>query len=327
MSAPEHSYARLLPDLILAAIEAQGFACNGHLLALNSYENRVYQIGLEDGGFVIAKFYRPERWSNEAILEEHAFALELAEHEIPIVAPLSIAGRTLLEYEGFRLALFPRRGGRWPELDDPDNLLWLGRYLGRLHRVGQARPFVHRPTLDINSFGRRSMDYLLEHHFIPDHLMTAYQTLARDLLEQIEQAYQRAGAITLIRTHGDCHPGNILWREDGPQIVDLDDCRMAPAIQDLWMLISGERRDQAMALSELLEGYQEFAEFDPRELHLVEALRTLRLMHYAAWLARRSQDPAFQQAFPWFYHDRYWEEHILTLREQLAALNEPPLQV
>ncbi len=327
MTELEHAYANLTPDLILNAIEMLGYTCNGHLLALNSYENRVYQIGLEDGGFIIAKFYRPGRWSNEAILEEHAFSLELLEHEIPIVAPMEHKGATLHEYDHYRFALFPRRGGRWPELDNPDNLLWLGRYLGRLHRVGQAKPFTHRPTLDINSFGTESVQFLLEKQFIPNHLIPAYESLSRDLLTQIQAAYQRAGKFRLIRTHGDCHPGNILWREDGPQFVDLDDCRMAPAVQDIWMLLSGERRDQALALSEIIEGYNEFADFNPAELHIIEALRTLRLMHYAAWLARRSDDPAFQQAFPWFYSDKYWEEHILNLREQSAALNEQPLSI
>lgn len=323
----EHSYARLTPDLILAAVEHYGYACNGHLLALNSYENRVYQIGLEDGAFLVAKFYRPERWSDEAILEEHAFAQELVDHQIPVVAPLSQQGETLHEQAGFRFAIFPRRGGRWPELDDPDKLLWLGRYLGRLHRVAQSQPFLHRPALTIDSFGTQSVEYLLTRDFLPGHLLPAYETLCRDLLEQIASAYQRAGQIKLIRTHGDCHPGNILWTDHGPHFVDLDDCRMAPAIQDLWMLLSGNHQEQSKALNEILEGYREFSDFDARELHLIEALRTLRMMHYAAWLARRRDDPAFQQAFPWFGTDKYWEEHILSLREQAAALNEPTLSI
>ncbi|WJW75811.1 serine/threonine protein kinase [Thiohalobacter sp. IOR34] len=328
MDDASHVYAGLTPDLILDAVEAQGQRCSGHLLALNSYENRVYQIGLEAGGFLVAKFYRPGRWSDAAILEEHAFSRELAERDIPVVQPLTdAAGVTLFRHQGFRFALYPRQGGRWPNLDDLDNLLRLGRLLGRIHAVGAMRPFSHRPRLDPESFGVASVDYLLGEGLLPAHIELAYRTLTADLLQQIESAYARAGEIRLIRLHGDCHPGNILWTDDGPHFVDLDDCRSGPAIQDLWMLLSGERREMAAALSELLEGYQEFHDFDYRELQLIEALRTLRMIHYAAWLARRRDDPAFQQAFPWFGSDRYWEEHILALREQAAALNEPPLNV
>lgn len=319
-------YQSLSPDCILDAIEDTGLRCNGHLHALNSYENRVYQIGVEEGGYVVAKFYRPLRWSDEAIREEHAFAWELAEHEIPVVAPLRDAhGETLHHHEGFRFALYPRRGGRWPELDDPDNLIWIGRFIGRIHAIGAIRPFVHRPTLGIEDYGDESCRYLLEHGFVPRELQLAYRTLAEDVLRQVRTCYARAGEIRLIRLHGDCHPGNILWTDDGPHFVDFDDCRMGPAVQDVWMLLSGERPDMTAQLAEILDGYNEFANFDARELHLVEALRTLRMMHYSAWLARRWDDPAFKQTFTWFNTQRYWEEHILALREQAALLDEPPL--
>jgi len=323
-----HPYEALTPDVVLTALEQAGFPCDGRLLALNSYENRVYQVGIEDASPVIVKFYRPGRWSDEAILEEHAFALELAEHEIPLVAPMADAqGRTLLEHAGYRFAVFLRRGGHWPELDNADNRLWLGRFIGRIHAVGAARGFRHRPTLTIESFGDASLSYLQEHGFIPSHLRAAYDSLVPDLLAQVRAAFARAGTVATLRLHGDCHPGNILWTDAGPHFVDLDDARMGPAVQDLWMLLSGERDERTIQLGDLLEGYEEFRDFDPRELHLVEALRTLRLLHYSAWLARRWDDPAFPRSFPWFNTDRYWEEQVLTLREQAAALDEPPLSV
>ncbi|HHM04455.1 MAG TPA: serine/threonine protein kinase [Gammaproteobacteria bacterium] len=319
-------YQSLSPDRILDAVESTGARCDGRLLALNSYENRVYQVGTEDGPPLIAKFYRPGRWPNEAILEEHAFALELAAREIPVVPPLrNEAGITLHEFDHHRLALYPRQGGRWPELDKPGKLLWLGRFLGRIHAVGAIAPFQHRPTLTIEDFGDASCHYLLENGFIPAELTLAYRTLAEDVLKQVRACWERAGPVSLIRLHGDCHGGNILWSGAGPHFVDLDDARMGPAVQDLWMLLSGERRDMTMQLSELLEGYNDFFDFNPRELALIEALRTLRLLHYAAWLARRWKDPAFKQAFPWFNSPRYWEEQILALREQAAAMDELPL--
>ena len=319
-------YQDLGPDRILDAVESTGLHCNGHLHALNSYENRVYQIGVEEGGYIVAKFYRPGHWSDEAIREEHAFALELAGHEIPVVPPLRDArGETLHHHEGFRFAIYPRRGGRWPELDNPDNLVWLGRFIGRIHAVGAVRPFQHRPTLSIEHDGDESYRYVLERGFVPRELQLPYRTLAEDVLKQVCACYQRAGDVKHIRLHGDCHPGNILWTDDGPHFVDFDDCRMGPAIQDLWMLLSGERSDMTAQLTEVLDGYSEFYDFHPRELNLVEALRTLRMLHYSAWLARRWEDPAFKQAFTWFNTQRYWEEQILALREQAALLDEPPL--
>ncbi len=321
-------YADLSPDLILDAVESKGYVSSGHLLALNSYENRVYQIGLEDSRYLVAKFYRPGRWVDAAILEEHAFAHELVEAEIPLVAPLADDhGDTLFAHAGFRFALYPRRGGRWPDLDNPEHLEWLGRYLGRIHAVGSVQPFTHRPTLDANSLGTQSYRYLLEGGFIPTHIELAYRTLAEDLLTAIDAAYQRAADIAHIRLHGDCHPGNILWTDEGPHFVDLDDCRTGPAVQDMWMLLSGDRQEMGLQLSEIVAGYELFRDFDRRELLLIEALRTLRMLHYAAWLARRWEDPAFPQAFPWFNTSRYWEQHVLQLREQAAAMQEPTLVI
>jgi len=320
-------YSGLTPDTLLDAVEDCGYRTDGRFLALNSYENRVYQVGLEDEAPVIAKIYRPGRWSNEAILEEHDFALELANEEIPVVAPLSIDGSTLHDWQGYRLALYPRQGGHWPELNTREEREWMGRFIARMHAVGSTRPFEHRPVLDIDSFGHQSRSYLLEQGYIPAHIETAYQTLSHDLLQQISSIFESAGNITQLRLHGDCHPGNILWTQQGPHFVDLDDCRSGPAIQDLWMLISGDRHEMQSLLIDIIEGYIQFQDFDERELQLIEPLRTLRIIHYAAWLARRWQDPAFPRAFPWFNTDRYWEEHILALREQASLLNEPALVI
>lgn len=323
-----HPYERLTPDTVLDAVESLGFRCDGRMLALNSYENRVYQVGIEDGAPLVAKFYRPERWSDEAIYEEHDFSFELAEREIPVVAPLrDEQGESLHRFAQFRFALFPRRGGRWPELDDPDNRLWLGRFLGRIHAVGAIRPFAHRPTLTIEEFGDEAYQWLLTHGFIPAYLELSYRTLLEDILKQVRVCFERAGTFTAIRLHGDCHPGNILWTDSGPHFVDLDDSRMGPAVQDLWMLLSGDRREMTEQLSDLLEGYEEFHPFRLAELQLIEPLRTLRMIHYAAWLARRWDDPAFPQAFPWFNTSRYWEEQVLALREQAAKLDEAPLSL
>lgn len=320
-------YSELTPDTLLDAVEDCGYRTDGCFLALNSYENRVYQVGLEDATPLIAKIYRPGRWSNEAILEEHGFTRELADEEIPVVAPLTINGSTLHHWQGYRLALYPRQGGHWPELNTQEKREWMGRFIARMHAVGSTRPFTHRPLLDIDSFGHQSRSYLLEQDFIPGHIETAYQTLSQDLLKQIETLFASAGNIKQLRLHGDCHPGNILWTEQGPHFVDLDDCRTGPAMQDLWMLLSGDRHEMQSQLIDIIEGYIQFYEFDERELQLIEPLRTLRIMHYAAWLARRWHDPAFPRAFPWFNTDRYWEEHILALREQASLLNEPALVI
>ena len=322
-----HPYDRLTPDLVIDAVESTGCLSDARLLALNSYENRVYQVGIEDDVPLIAKFYRPERWSDAQILEEHAFSLELQAAEISVVAPaIDSAGNTLHEYAGFRFALFPRRGGYPPELDNFDNLLVLGRTLGRIHAVGRAGAFVNRQQICVDRMLADNRDFLLA-GFIPRDLVPAYESLTADLHRAVQLLYSEVGEGDLIRVHGDCHVGNILWRDDTAHFVDLDDCCTAPAIQDLWMFLSGDRQYRQLQISELVEGYSEFCDFDPRQLRWIEALRTLRLVNYAAWLARRWEDPAFPHSFTWFNTERYWAEHILELREQLSALQEEPLQL
>jgi Ser/Thr protein kinase RdoA (MazF antagonist) len=269
--------------------------------------------------------YPPERWADEAILEEHQFTLELAAQEIPVVAPIVDAnGKTLHEHAGFRFALFPSHGGRAPDLDNPEHLEWMGRFVGRIH---SDKPFLHRPQLTVQRFAVDTAKFLLEHHFIPESLRKNYTKVIDELLQGIHAAYDRAGKLSMIRLHGDCHPGNILWTDAGPHFVDFDDTLMGPAIQDLWMWVSGDRGEMALQMSTIIEGYEDFREFNRRELHLVESLRSLRLIHYAAWLARRWQDPAFPLNFPWFNSERYWEEHILTLKEQILAVDQPPLSI
>lgn len=323
-----HPYQRLTPERVLDAVESVGIRTDARILALNSYENRVYQVGVEDGPPVIVKFYRPQRWTREQILEEHAFATELADLEIPVVPPLPLDGKeTLYDFDGFSFAVFERLAGRAPDLDDPDNLVVLGRFIGRVHLVGATRPFKHRGGLTVERLAIESREYLLGNHFIPDSLIRAYDTLSHDLIGRLQAVFDRNKGTRLQRIHGDCHPGNVLWRTDAPHFVDFDDTMTGPAIQDLWMLMSGERDQRQGQLLELIEGYNEFNDFNPRELDLIEALRTLRIMHYSAWLARRWEDPAFPKSFPWFNTERYWAEHILELREQMAALDEPPLRL
>jgi Ser/Thr protein kinase RdoA (MazF antagonist) len=326
VNTPSPPYQDLTPDRILNAVESLGLRCDGRLLALNSYENRVYQVGVEESAPVIAKFYRPLRWTDEAILEEHRFTLELAEREIPVVAPLvDKTGRTLHEFEGFRFTISPRQPGRAPELDDPDTLEWMGRFIGRIHAVGAIEPFVHRPTITIATFGVEPYRYIIANGFIPPDLEAAYISTVEDALQRVQVAFARAEPVTLIRLHGDCHPGNVLWSDAGPHFVDFDDCRMGPAVQDIWMLLSGDRAAMTRQLSDVMEGYREFHDFNPRELLLMEALRTLRLIHYSGWLAQRWSDPAFPASFPWFNTQRYWQDQILALREQAALMDEPPL--
>ena len=324
-NAPQPPYAGLTPDCVLDALDGVGIRGDGRLIALNSYENRVYQVWREDEPPVVAKFYRPARWSDEQILEEHALVNELAEHEVPAVPPIAIDGRTLFEFAGFRFAVFERHGGRAPELDRPATLEHLGRFIARLHTVGATRPFVHRPALTVAAFGDESREYLLAHAFVPADLRDAWTAAADLALEQVRRIMTAVGSVATLRLHGDCHGGNVLWTDDGPHFVDFDDCRMGPAMQDLWMLLSGDRAAMNAQLLDVMEGYREFHDFDPRELHLIEPLRTLRMIHYSAWLARRWDDPAFPASFPWFNTQHYWQDQILALREQAALLDEPPL--
>jgi Ser/Thr protein kinase RdoA (MazF antagonist) len=303
------------------------------MLGLNSYENRVYQIYLDKAedtpgpDSVVAKFYRPNRWTDAQIAEEHDFVQELAARELPVVAASNIKGKTLNVFAGFRFAVYPRRGGRAPELEDRETLAWMGRFIGRIHAVGALKSFAERPDLDIETFGDEPRDWLLDNRFIPEDLEEAWTRSVDLALAGVENCYERAGDVAYLRLHGDCHAGNVLWTDDGPHFVDFDDARMGPAVQDLWMLLSGNRASMTTQLTDVLSGYGDFYEFDPRELHLIEALRTLRLIHYSAWLARRWHDPAFPAAFPWFNTQRYWQDRILELKEQIALMDEAPLRI
>jgi len=327
-TASKDSFAALSPDLIIEAIESDDkLLCDGRLLALNSYENRVYRVGIEDGEPLIAKFYRPGRWTEEQINEEHEFALELAAADIPVVAPLATdSGDTLRKQGEFYFALYPMRGGRSPELDNPDQLQIIGRFIGRLHKVSETAQFNHRSVVDSQTLGRESSEYLTSNNRLPPELATAYTSLINDLLSKVEARFDACKQVESIRLHGDFHPGNILWRDETPHIVDLDDARTGPAVQDIWLFLSGDRQYQQARLADLLDGYTMFRDFDPAELGLVEALRTLRIIHYAAWLDKRREEPAFQQAFPWLESNRYWDDHILSLKEQSSALDEAPLR-
>ncbi|WP_075179610.1 serine/threonine protein kinase [Neptunomonas phycophila] len=327
MSDNKQPFYELKPNTVIDAVESIGYLSDGRIMALNSYENRVYQVGIDESEPLIAKFYRPQRWTDEQIGEEHRFMAQLVEQDLSVVAPIkSDTGQTLFSYDDYRFSLFVRKGGRAPELEDPEHLFQLGNTLGRIHLAGQAEPFKHRPTLDIQSYGIDSTDFI-SRELIPASLKAAYDSLTSDLLREIDAAFKRAGDVVYQRVHGDCHGGNILWRDDMPHFVDFDDARMAPAIQDLWMLLTGDRHQQELQLGEVIDGYNEFASFNPRELHLVEALRTLRMMNYAAWIGRRWEDPAFPMSFPWFNTERYWGEHLLELKEQFAKLQEPVLKL
>ena len=323
-----HPYDNLTPGCILDAVETTGLRCDGRLLALNSYENRVYQVGIEDAEPVIAKFYRPGRWTPATIREEHAFALELAAREVPVVAPLvDQQGETLHQHEGFLFAVYPRAGGRAPDLEQRDTLVRIGRFVARIHEVGRGGQFRERPLLDPVTQAEEARRDVLASGYLPPELEPAYRGLGEDLIARMARIQDAVGPVARTRLHGDTHPGNILWTEAGPHFVDLDDTCTGPAMQDLWMFLSGEPPEMAWQLRALLEGYETFVPFDRRELALIGPLRALRMMRHAAWLARRADDPAFVQGFPAFYTPRYWEDHILTLREQAAALDEPALQL
>jgi Ser/Thr protein kinase RdoA (MazF antagonist) len=309
-------YAGLTPDLVLDAVGACGLWPDGRLLALNSYENRVWQVGIEDAAPVIAKFYRPDRWSDAAILEEHAFAQELAADDVPVVAPLVFGGRSLLRHGGFRYALAPRHGGRAPALESREQLEWLGRLLARLHAVGSRRPFAQRGTLDRATLITQPMQAVLASPLLPAHLHVAYRSAAQRLDTAVAARFDAVGTVRALRLHGDCHPGNILWTDAGPHFVDLDDARMGPAMQDLWMLASDDA-----ALRALLDGYTQLRDFNHAELALVPALRAMRQLHYAGWIAQRWHDPAFPAAFPFAAEARWWDEHIADLHELADALD------
>ncbi|MDB5941597.1 MAG: hypothetical protein JWQ13_1163 [Ramlibacter sp.] len=324
-----HPYEHLTPDVVLDALSSVGLHGDGRLLGLSSYENRVYQIQLEDAfegnDSVVAKFYRPGRWNEQQILEEHGFAAQLMAAEIPAVGPLLLDGRSLNQHAGFRFSVSPRRGGRRPELDDFEVLEWIGRFLARIHTVGAGQSFAARPQLDVQTFAIEPRDWLLANDAIPLDVQGPWLKHCNAAIEMISSMLE-ANPARRIRLHGDCHPGNILWTPDqGPHFVDLDDTCTGPAVQDLWMLLSGERRDRNQQLGALLDGYEQFREFDRRELVLIEPLRTLRLIHYSAWLARRWDDPAFPPTFPWFGSSDYWQGQVQMLQEQLEAMAEPPL--
>jgi Ser/Thr protein kinase RdoA (MazF antagonist) len=340
-----HAFESLTPDVVMDALASVGLYGDGRQLALSSYENRVYQLHLEDGPAVVAKFYRPARWSEAQILEEHAFSKELMDAEIPVVGPRVLHGSTLHHFAGFAFSVSPSRGGRPPELDDPDVLEWIGRFLARIHTVGAAKPFAHRPALNLQSFAIDSREWLLANDKVPLDVQSAWAKTSQKAIEAIAAHPCLAGTggaqdpyaepIKLIRLHGDCHPGNILWTPlespasagPGPHFVDLDDARSGPAVQDLWMLLSGDRQQRSRQLGTLVDGYEQFREFDRRELALIEPLRTLRLIHYSAWLARRWEDPTFPINFPWFGSSDYWRGQVQMLEEQLEAMQEAPLVV
>ena len=322
----EHYYSTLSPDMVMDAIESLGFHCDARILELNSYENRVFQIGVEDASPVIGKFYRNNRWDDATIIEEHEFTQELCDEELSVVPPMIVNGATLHQFGKFRFSLYERRGGRAPALDNLDSLEVLGRAIGRIHSVSGRKPFQHRPELDVASYGHASRTFLLENNWITPDLLPAYESVSAELLTNIDRIFGEI-EYTSIRLHGDCHPGNVLVREDIPHFVDFDDARSGPAIQDLWMLLSGDREYQQQQLLRILDGYFDFCEFNPAELRLSECLRALRLMYHAAWIARRWDDPAFPRAFPFFDSGRYWSDHILELREQWAKLDEPPLTI
>lgn len=359
-AAQSHPYQSLTPDVVMDALASVGLFGDGRQMALSSYENRVYQMHLEDGGAVVAKFYRPKRWTDPQILEEHAFAQQLMAAEIPVIGPLALQGRTLHTFAGFSFSVSPCRGGRRPEFDDPDVLEWIGRFLARIHTVGAAQPFVHRPALDLASFGIEAREWLLSHDKVPLDVQSLWAKTSQEAIDLIAThpvltgargaqsggdsggrtqvdggADVQADAIQCIRLHGDCHPGNILWTPlevpasagPGPHFVDLDDARSGPAVQDFWMLLSGDRHQRIQQLGALVDGYEQFRSFDRRELALIEPLRTLRLLHYSAWLARRWDDPTFPINFPWFGSSDYWKGQVQMLQDQIEAMQEDPLVV
>jgi Ser/Thr protein kinase RdoA (MazF antagonist) len=339
-----HAYEHLTPDVVLDALASVGLLGDGRLMALSSYENRVYQVHLESpageaesaGDIVVVKFYRPDRWTDDQIIEEHAFAAELMAAEIPVVGALVLSGQTLNHFKGFSFSVSPSRGGRRPELDNFEVLEWIGRFLARIHTVGSAQPFTHRPALNVQTFGLASRDILLAGGYLPLDMESRWRKAFEEAMLVAQTVFESVAdpedGVRTLRLHGDCHPGNILWTPEGmpgagPHFVDLDDARSGPAVQDLWMLLSGDRGQCTRQLGALVDGYEEFRAFDRRELALIEPLRTLRLVHYSAWLAQRWHDPIFPINFPWFGSSDYWKSQVDMLEEQLEAMQEAPLMV
>ncbi len=318
MNEIQHPFEQLSPELILNAIETQNFAVNGSVTALNSYENRVYQIGIEDDLPLIVKFYRPARWNHAQIQEEHDFCFTLKAHDLPVITPLkNTQNNSLFEFQGFSFALFPRTGGYAPELDHQDNLSIMGRTLARLHNIGATHKFQHRPILSAKSFGQDAINFVTE-SFIPFEYRSAYQGVCQEIMPIITQHMQEAHNISV---HGDLHVGNILMRDNIPNLVDFDDSRLAPAIQDIWMLLSGDPHEQEAQLQKIIPSYGEFRPFPYNELGMIESLRTLRMIHHTAWLAKRWHDPAFPPAFTWFNTHQFWQQHVDDLNQQLVKLD------
>ncbi|MFM2481483.1 serine/threonine protein kinase [Celerinatantimonas sp. YJH-8] len=317
----DFNFSNLYPERLLDALESVHLYADSGLLALNSYENRVYQFHADDGNRYVVKFYRPQRWSDAQILEEHQFCFELIEAELPVVAPLKFEGESLLAFDDLRFAVFPSAGGRNFEVDNLDQLAQLGQYMGRIHQLAAGKKFQYRPEITLHDYVDLPLTELQQ--WLPESLQTPFFTIAQQVAEQVRQQYRPQQSI---RLHGDCHPGNILWR-DGPILVDLDDARSGPVVQDLWMLLNGDQNEQRLQLETLLEGYEDFCHFPTEQLRLIEPLRAMRMIHYMGWLAKRWEDSAFQRAFPWFNSQQYWENQILSLKEQLAALQEPPLSL
>jgi Ser/Thr protein kinase RdoA (MazF antagonist) len=320
-------FSALSPDLIIDGLESAGFVVDSGLLALNSYENRVYQFHDDNLVKYVTKFYRPQRWQLEQIKEEHDFSFELAEQELPIVAPLKVDGQSLFEYQGYHFAVFPCRGGRIFEVDNLDQLEWMGRFIARIHAVSSQHDFKYRPSFNSNEMLLQARETILSSNYVPKSLLTPFVTILDQVIAIATEQYLPVKQMREIRLHGDCHAGNILWRDEGPHFVDLDDCRSGPAIQDLWMMLSGDRQQQLLQLDTLLMGYEEFNTFENEQLILIESLRTMRVVNYMAWLCKRWQDPAFPQNFPWFNTEKYWEQQILMLKEQMSALQQPPLSL
>lgn len=320
-------FSALTPDLIIDGLESAGFVVESGLLALNSYENRVYQFHDDQRVKYVTKFYRPQRWQLDKIHEEHQFSFELADQELPIVAPLQVNGKSLFEYQGYYFTVFPCRGGRIFEVDNLDQLEWMGRFIGRIHAVSSQAHFKHRPSFNTDELLLQARESILQSNYVPRGLLTAFTVILDQVITLAVEQYLPAKSMTQIRLHGDCHAGNILWRDEGPHFVDLDDCRTGPAIQDLWMMLSGDRKQQLLQLDTLLMGYDEFFTFETEQLILIESLRTMRLVNYMAWLCKRWQDPAFPQNFPWFNTEKYWEQQILMLKEQMSVLQQPPLSL